>query len=54
VFGAQIGAKSIVIGDPRTSNISQGGLARKAHDKKTNKSGDAGGTGSIEQPSMTP
>jgi hypothetical protein len=30
--------KSIVIGDHHTSNISQGGIARKAPDKKTNKS----------------
>ena len=35
--------KNIVIGDPRTSNISQGGIARKALDKKTNKSRGAEG-----------
>jgi hypothetical protein len=35
--------KNIVIGDPRTSNISQGGVARKAPDRKTNKSGGTGG-----------
>jgi hypothetical protein len=35
--------KSIVIGDPHTSSISQGGIARKALDKKTNKSGGARG-----------
>jgi hypothetical protein len=35
--------ESIVIEDPRTSNISQGGIARKALGKKTNKSRDAGG-----------
>jgi hypothetical protein len=31
--------KNIFIGDPRTSNISQEEIARKAPDKKTNKSG---------------
>ena len=35
--------ESIVIGDPHTSNISQGGIARKAPDKKTNKSRGARG-----------
>jgi hypothetical protein len=35
--------KSIVIGDPRIPNISQGGIARKAPDKKTNKSEGVGG-----------
>jgi hypothetical protein len=35
--------KSNVLGDPRTSNISQGGIARKAPDKKTNKSEGTGG-----------
>jgi hypothetical protein len=45
--------KNIVIGDPRTLNISQGGIARKALDKKTNKSRDVGGS-SIEQSSMAP
>jgi hypothetical protein len=35
--------KDIVIGDPRKSNISQGGIAQKASDKKTNKSGGAMG-----------
>jgi hypothetical protein len=35
--------KNIIIGDPRTSNISQGGIARKAPNRKTNKSGGAGG-----------
>jgi hypothetical protein len=34
--------ESIVICDPRTSNISQGGIAWKARDKKTNKSRGAG------------
>jgi hypothetical protein len=33
----------IVIGDPRTLNISQEGIARKAPVKKTNKSGVAEG-----------
>jgi hypothetical protein len=45
--------KNIVIGDPRTLNISQGGIARKALDKKTNKSRGVGGS-SIEQSSMAP
>jgi hypothetical protein len=35
--------ENIVISDPRTSNISQEEIARKAPDKKTNKSGGAGG-----------
>jgi hypothetical protein len=35
--------KNIIIGDPHTSNISQGGIARKAPDRKTNKSGGVGG-----------
>jgi hypothetical protein len=35
--------KNIVLGDPRTSSISQGEIARKAPDRKTNKSGGAGG-----------
>jgi hypothetical protein len=36
-------AKNIVIGDPRILNISQGGIARKAPDKKTSKCGGARG-----------
>ena len=39
--------KSIIIGDPRTSNISQGGIARKASGKRLT-SPEAGGAGSIE------
>jgi hypothetical protein len=35
--------KNIVIGDPRTSNISQGGIIRKAPEKKSNKSGGTRG-----------
>jgi hypothetical protein len=35
-------SKNIVIGDPLTSNISQEEIARKAPDKKTNKSGGIG------------
>ena len=35
--------ESIVICDPRTSNISQGWIARKAPDKKNKKSGGVGG-----------
>jgi hypothetical protein len=30
--------KNVIIGDPHMSNISQGGIARKALDRKTNKS----------------
>jgi hypothetical protein len=36
-------SKNIIIDDPRTSNISQKEVARKAPDNKTNKSGSAGG-----------
>jgi hypothetical protein len=35
--------QNIIIGDPLTSNISQGGIAWKALDRKTNKSGCARG-----------
>jgi hypothetical protein len=35
--------KNIIIGDPRTSNISQGGIARKAPDMNTSKCGGARG-----------
>jgi hypothetical protein len=35
--------KNIIIGDPRTSNISQGGIDQKASDKMTNKSGGVRG-----------
>jgi hypothetical protein len=35
--------KNIVIGDPHMLNISQGGIARKDLEKKTNKSGGARG-----------
>jgi hypothetical protein len=35
--------KNIVISDPHTSNISQKEIPRKAPDRKTNKSGSAGG-----------
>jgi hypothetical protein len=35
--------KNIIISDLRTSNVSQGGIARKAPDRKNNKSGGAGG-----------
>jgi hypothetical protein len=47
--------KNIVIGDPRTSRISQGGIARKAPDKKTNKSEGAGDrlSRAAEQSSLT-
>jgi hypothetical protein len=36
-------SKDIIIDDPRTSNISEKEVARKALDNKTNKSGSAGG-----------
>jgi hypothetical protein len=39
--------KNIIIGDPRTSNISQGEIARRASDINTNKFGGVG-AGSIE------
>jgi hypothetical protein len=47
--------KNIVIDDPRTSNISQRGIAGKALDGKTNKSGGAGGwlNRAAEQSSLT-
>jgi hypothetical protein len=45
--------KNIVIGDPRTSNISQEKIARKATDRETNKFGGAGAS-STTQPSKTP
>jgi hypothetical protein len=45
--------ENIVIYDPHTSNISQEEIARKAPDKKTSKSGGAGGADSIEEPSTT-
>jgi hypothetical protein len=47
--------KNIIIGDPCTSNISQGGIAQKALDRKTNKSGDVRGrlNQSDEQRSLT-
>jgi hypothetical protein len=35
--------KNIAIGDPRTLSISQGGIARKAPDRKTNKFGGTRG-----------
>jgi hypothetical protein len=38
--------KITILGDPGTSDISQGGIAQKVSDKKTNKSGGAGGVGS--------
>jgi hypothetical protein len=46
--------KNIIIGDPRTSNISWG-IAQKANDRKTNKYGDVGGrlNRATEQSSLT-
>ena len=35
-------SKDIIIGSPRTSNISQKEIVRKALDNKTNKSGSVG------------
>jgi hypothetical protein len=48
--------KNIMIGDPHMSNISQGEIAQKAPDRKTNKSGGVGGrlNRAIEQRSLTP
>jgi hypothetical protein len=46
--------KSIVIGDSRTLNISQGGIARKAPDNKTNKSGGAGGQAQLSSRARLP
>jgi hypothetical protein len=46
--------KNIVIGDPRTSNISQRGIAQKASNRKTNKSGGRGNHNrAAEQSSLT-
>jgi hypothetical protein len=41
--------KNIIIGDPHTSNISQGEVARKTSYRKTNKSGATGGGGGQAQ-----
>jgi hypothetical protein len=41
--------KNIIIGDPHTSNISQGEVARKTSYRKTNKSGATGGGGGPAQ-----
>jgi hypothetical protein len=45
--------KNIIIGDPRTSNITQEEIARKAPDRNTNKCEGAGAC-STKQPSKTP
>jgi hypothetical protein len=46
--------KNIVIGDPRTSNISQRGIAQKVSNRKTNKSGGRGSHNrAAEQSSLT-
>jgi hypothetical protein len=47
--------KNIIIGDPRTSNISQEEIARKASDRKTNRSRGTGGrlNRAAEQNSLT-
>jgi hypothetical protein len=45
--------KNIIIGDLFMSNISQGGIARKPSDRKTNKFGGTG-AGWIELPSKVP
>jgi hypothetical protein len=49
--------KNIIIGDPHTSNISQGEVARKTSYRKTNKSGatgGGGGPGKIDSPPNVP
>jgi hypothetical protein len=45
--------KNIIIDDPRTSNITQEEIARKAPDRNTNKCEGAGAC-STKQPSKTP
>jgi hypothetical protein len=47
-------SESIIIGDPRTSNISQGWIARKAPDKNTNKSGGTGGQAQLSSRARQP
>jgi hypothetical protein len=51
----KVKGKNIIIGNPRTSNISQGGIARKPPHRKINKSGGAGGRLNrvLEQNSLT-
>jgi hypothetical protein len=46
--------KSIIIGDPPTSNVSQWGIARKAPDKKTSKSGGAEGPAQLSSRALLP
>jgi hypothetical protein len=48
----KVKGENIVIDNPRTSNISQEEIARKAPDKETNKSGGTGADSSKE-PSTT-
>jgi hypothetical protein len=46
-------SKDIIIGSPRTSNISQKEIAQKAPDDKAKKSGGTGGAGTINEPITT-
>jgi hypothetical protein len=46
--------KSIIIGDPRTSNILLGGITKKALDKKTNKSRGAKGQARLSSQARLP
>jgi hypothetical protein len=46
--------KSIVIGDPRMSNISQGVIIRRDPDKKTNKSEGTGGQAQLSSQARLP
>jgi hypothetical protein len=46
--------ENIVIGDPRTSNVSQEEIARKDPDKETNKSGGVGGQTQVRSRSRQP
>jgi hypothetical protein len=46
--------KSIIVGDPCMSNISQGGIIRKAPDKKTNKFGGVGGQAQLSSQGWLP
>ena len=46
--------KNMIIGDPHTSNISQGGIAQKVSDKKTNKSGGVRGQAQLSSRAKVP
>jgi hypothetical protein len=47
-------SKDIIVGDPRTSNISQKKVARKALDNKTNKSGGTRGQTQLKSRARQP